>query len=254
MNWYVLWNIIIVFLFGSFWGFAELLQRYKEWKYVFHCQKNKKKERDKESQTNTKDSVIGYVISYIILNGLISVIALWLIKFFAKDAIATMDSIEFQNTLLAGFGGMMILRSSIFSIKQHNKDIEIGLATVVKIFLDTIDRKINHNIAARRVCDIYEIMKDVDFELAKEELPALCIEFIDYFTDEDSKNLTKKITEINGDFNNINKSLQLGREIAKYCNTEILRRVIKKLPHIKKETEGETKEDEFEARKLKLNS
>ena len=240
---YIILNIAVVFLFGSFWGFAELLQRYKEWKYIFG--KNAEKE----------ESVLGYVISYILLNGVVSIIAFLLIKFFNNENISNISSFEIQNIIIAGFGGMMILRSSIFSIKQNNKNVEIGLATVVQIFLDTIDRKINHNIAAKRVCDIHEIMQDVDFELSQIELPSLCIEFIDYFTEEDSKNLQDKIKKISEDnrLSNVNKSLQLGREIAKYCDTEILRRVIKKLPHIKTGAESATPNDEFESWKLELN-
>ena len=242
---YIILNIAVVFLFGSFWGFAELLQRYKEWKYIYG--KNTEKE----------ESVLGYVISYILLNGVVSIIAFLLIKFFNKEDISIINSFEIQNIIIAGFGGMMILRSSIFSIKQNNKNIEIGLATVVQIFLDTIDRKIKNNMAARRVCDIHEIMKEIDFEVAKKELPALCMEFIDNFSDEDKKNMLNKIYEIDTDINlsNVNKSLQLGREIARYCDTEILKRVIKKLPHIKTKASESTKtEDEFESRKSKLNS
>jgi len=248
MIWYVLFNISIVFLFGTFWGFAELLQRYKEWKYIFFYAKGKDTEKD--------ENVFGYVLSYILLNGVVSIIAFLLIKFFNNETISNINSFEIQNIIIASLGGMMVLRSSIFSIKQNNKNVEIGLATVVQIFLDTIDRKINHNIAARRVCDIHEIMKDIDFELAKAELPALCIEFIDYFTEEDSKNLRNKITDIDKDnsLSNVNKSLQLGREIAKYCDTGILKRVIKKLPHIKIESENVEKVDKFESLKSKLNS
>jgi len=131
------------------------------------------------------------------------------------------------------------------------------LQQLFKHFLILLIKKLNHNIAAKRVCDIHEIMEDVNFEFAKIELPALCIEFIDYFTDEDSKNLRNKITEIDKDSNlsDINKSLQLGREIAKYCDTEILRRVIKKLPHIKTGmSENLIPRDEFESLKSKLNS
>lgn len=97
-------------------------------------------------------------------------------------------------------------------------------------------------------------MKDVNFDLAKEELPSLCIEFIDNFTQEDSDRLKNKIIEIaNIDISGINKSMQLGREIALYCDEEILRRAIKKLPHILlKENNQALGQDEFERRKVKL--
>ena len=216
-----------------------------------------KKKKDTDKKEKQEESVSGYIILYIFLNGIVSILALWLIKFFKNESISDINSFETLSIIIAGFGGMMILRSSIFSIKQNNKDVEIGFATIVQTLLDIIDKKINHNIAAKRVCDIHEIMEDVNFEFAKIELPALCIEFIDYFTDEDSKNLRNKITEIDKDSNlsDINKSLQLGREIAKYCDTEILRRVIKKLPHIKTGmSENLIPRDEFESLKSKLNS
>jgi len=248
MNWCALFNISIVFLFGLFASFIELLLRYKEWKYIFFC--SKRTERVEE------ESVVGYVFLYIFLNGIVSIFAFWLIKFFQNESISNISSLETQNLIIAGFGGMMILRSSIFSIKQNNKDVEIGFASVVQALIDIIDRKINHNIAARRICDIHELMEEIDFESAKAELPALCIEFIDYFTDEDSKNLRDKITEIdkNNDLSNVNKSLQLGREIVKYCDRELLKRVIKKLPHIKIKPQNEKTKDEFESLKEKLNS
>ena len=241
----IILNIAVVFLFGIFASFIELLLRYKEWRYIFFCSKEK------------EESVIGYVILYVLLNGTVSILAFWLIKFFKNENFSDISSFEIQSIIIAGFGGMMILRSSIFSIKQNNKDVEVGFAAIVQGLLDIIDKKINHNIAARRVCDIHEIMQDVDFELSQIELPSLCIEFIDYFTEEDSKNLQDKIKKISEDnrLSNTNKSLQLGREIAKYCDTEILKRVIKKLPHIKTiEDKNVSIEDEFEKLKNELNS
>lgn len=225
-------NIISVFLFGAFFGFTELLQRYRETKYVFK-----------------RISLL-----YIAINGIASTISLFLLKYFRGQDVLAFQTFEISNFLFAGLGGMMILRSSIFSIKHNDKQIEIGFATIFQTFLDVVERKMKNSAAALRVCNIYEIMKNVDFNLAKIELPSLCVEFIDNFTKEDSDNLKNKIAEIESfDMDNINKSMQLGREIAYYCDEEILKRVIKKLPHIL--IVKESKElllDEFETRKSKL--
>ena len=130
---------------------------------------------------------------------------------------------------------------------------------MVQALLDKIEKKIKHNIAANRICEIYEIMKDVDYDIAKEELPSLCITYIDGFSDKDSKDLINAIKEINGNLSNINKCMQLGREIARYCDVEILKRAIKKLPILKEGKEGKAMyrsdaqiKDEFESRKEKL--
>ena len=231
-------NLGIVFLFGAFFGFVELLQRYRELKYIF----------------NKKNNVLTSTLLYIILNGIVSLLSFFVIKYFKGQSVLEIESFEINNVLIAGFGGMMILRSSVFSIKHNNKQIDIGLAVIFQTFLDVVERKMKNNAAALRVCDIYEIMKNVDFSLAKDELPSLCIEFIDNFTAEDSTNLKNKIVEIDGfNIDNVNKSMQLGREIAYYCDEEILKRAIKKLPHIHiKEDKSKEIKDEFESRKLKL--
>ena len=161
--------------------------------------------------------------------------------------------------IIAGFGGVLVLRSSIFSVQLNGNNVEVGLISVVQGLLDKIEKKIKHNIAANRICEIYEIMKEIDYETAKAELPSLCICYIDGFSDKDSKDLINAIKEINGNLSNVNKCLQLGREIARYCDVEILKRAIKKLPVLKEGNEEKTMrqstaqtKDEFETRKEKL--
>jgi hypothetical protein len=244
-------NLSVVFLFGAFFGFAELLQRYREIKYTFYW-KAKKKNKKVEG-VSEEDSTLYFSILYILINGIVSLLSLLLIKHFKGQVAIEFDKIEINNIIIAGLGGMMILRSSLFSIKHKDKQIEIGFATLFQTFLDVVERKMKNSAAALRVCNIYEIMKGIDFNLAKDELPSLCIDFIDNFTEEDSKNLKDKIAKIASyDLNNINKSMQLGREIAYYCDEEILKRSIKKLPHIFIKEESIEVMDEFEIRKLKL--
>ena len=144
----------------------------------------------------------------------------------------------------------------MFSYFNDNKEVGVGFMSIVHSLLDKIDKKIKHNIAAKRICEIYDIMKDVDYERAKEELPYLCIKYIDSFSEKDSKELINAIKDINGNLSDVNKSLQLGREIAKYCDVEILKRAVKKLP-IRSSTEQPDVEkvqinDEFETRKEQL--
>lgn len=244
-------NILAVFLLGSFLGFSELLQRYRDLQYIFP--KNDTKERKKGERKN-RTRLLSRI--YVIINGLVAVIALFFIKYFKEQDVTSFNSFEVSTVIIAGFGGMMILRSSIFLVKHNDKQIEVGLASIVQIYLDAIERNIKNNAASLRVCNIHEIMKDVDFNLAKEELTSLCIEFIDNFTKEDSERLKNKIEEIASfDISNVNKSMQLGREIAYYCDEEILRRSIKKLPHVLIKNNGEVKvEDEFEMRKKRLET
>ena len=255
-------NFVIVFFFGILWGVLELVINY-ELKYVgsFHRKHKKKKEEAENDDVvlDKEESAVGYIFLYLLLNGLVSALAYYALKFFSNEAILDINSIEIPKLIIAGFGGVVVLRSSIFSIPFNGSTLEIGLISVVQALLDKIEKKIKHNIAANRICEIYEIMKDVDYEVAKDELPDLCITYIDGFSDKDSKDLINAIKEINGDLSNINKCMQLGREIARYCDVEILKRAIKKLPVLKEGKEGKAMrlgdaqaKDEFEIRKEKL--
>lgn len=260
MSYYVWLNFVIVFLFGVLWGVLELVINY-ELKYVgsFNRKYKKAKKENEDVALDKEESAIGYVFLYLLLNGFISALALYLLKHFSKESILAIDTIEVPNLIIAGFGGILVLRSSIFSIQLNGNNVEVGLISIVQGLLDKIEKKIKHNIAANRICEIYEIMKEIDYETAKEELPSLCICYIDGFSEKDSKNLVNAIKEINGNLSNINKCLQLGREIARYCDVEILKRAINKLPGLKESDEekvvrrgiAQTK-DEFETRKEKL--
>lgn len=253
-------NFTIVFVFGLVWGLLELVVRY-DLRYVGGFSSKHKKPIETANSNVTLDkeeNALSYVVWYLLLNGIISTLALILLKYCAHESLRA-SQIEIKNLIIAGFGGIIILRSSVFSVLYNEKEIEIGLLTVAQALLDKIDRKIKHNIAAKRMCEIYEIMKDVNYEKAKDELTSLCIEYIDNFKEQDSKNLInaiKGITE-NGNLSGINKSLQLGREIVKYCDVEILKRAVNKLPDLKKSSSftdngKDNERDEFEKRKAQL--
>lgn len=262
MSNYVWINFVIVFVFGTLWGTLELVINY-DLKYVGSFRKKHKKkkveEKDKDTVDDIEENAAGYIFLYLLLNGIVSALALYSLKYFSNEPISAINSLEIPNLVLAGFGGIVILRSSIFSVQLQGRTVEVGLISVVQALLDKIEKKIKHNIAANRICEIYEIMKDIDFETAKEELPSLCISYIDGFSDKDSKDLVNAIKEINVNLSNVNKSMQLGREIARYCDVEILKRAIKKLPVLKEGKDINLKrmginqtKDEFETRKEKL--
>lgn len=257
MNCCMVWNLLIVFIAGILWGFLEIVIRY-EWKYLSVNKKKKHQDDAADVVFDREENAWMYVVIYLFLNGIISVIAFFLLKYCANEPLNKVKGIEFVNIIVAGVSGMLILRSSFFSIVKDNKEVNIGFVVVVQLLLDKIDKKIRHNIAAKRMCEIYEIMKDVDYEKAKDELPGLCINYIDDFSAQDSNNLINAIKVINGNLSGINKSLQLGREIARYCDVEILRRAVKKLPIKETANQSEIGEnsviDEFETRKKQLNN
>ncbi|MCX8525891.1 hypothetical protein OF897_18410 [Chryseobacterium formosus] len=218
------YNLAIVFFIGCICGSTEVLSRYKETKYIF------------------RQGVWLWVLFYIIFNGLVSVLALYFIKYFrGQEFLSSFKSIEINNIFAAGFGGMMILRSSIFSINNNGKKIAIGLEAIVKTFLDTIERQIKNITAVKRVDDLEAIMKGLDFQKIKDELPQLCIDFVDNFKEEDSKVIKNHINTIDN-FNNMTnfgKCLSLGRIIAMYCDTGVIKSLVEKNAEFKLKVNNE---------------
>ena len=152
MSNYVWLNFVIVFVFGILWGILELVINY-ELKYVgsFNRKYKKAKEENEDVVLDKEESAIGYVFLYLLLNGLVSVLAYYALKFFSNEAIMDINSIEVPKLIIAGFGGVVVLRSSIFSIPFNGSTLEIGLISVVQALLDKIEKKIKHNIAANRI-------------------------------------------------------------------------------------------------------
>jgi len=200
------YNIIIVFGIGCLFGITEIFSRYTESKYL---------------------SKVWQFYAYILLNGLVSILALFLIKYFRGVDPSAVEKIEINNLIIAGLGGMIILRSSIFPIKHKGEKVEIGFGSMAQIFLDKVESKMNANSASLRMKEINKLMKNIDFNKAKYELTTLCISYIDKFPPEDTTSVMTGIEKIaNLEIDNLNKSLQLGRILSRYCDYTVLKTAI----------------------------
>jgi hypothetical protein len=218
---YLVINFSIVFLFGCLFGIIEIFQRYTSLKYNFKIPE-------------------AYI--YIIFNGIIAIVALLVIrnfKFCPENILNFNCNIDIIELLWAGFSGMLILRSSIFSIRTDKYGtIGIGLAPIFQIILDRAERRMRNHAAALRFEKINEIMKDVDFSLAIYGLHVICSEFIDNFSDDEKTNLYYQVDNIiKMEISYEAKSLLLGRIIASYCDEEILKVAVEKYKRQNNETE-----------------
>jgi len=201
MLWY---NILFVFAFGSIFGLAELINRHSNIKLIFTL-------------------FLGWL--YIGINGIVSIIAFLLIKYF-KGPIASTE-IEITYIIVAGFGAMMILRSSIYSIKIKDKQVDIGLGQILQTFLNAIEKSFGTNSGELQMTEIEEIMRNVDFVKAKDSLTMLCVSYRDNFSQEDSESLNQSIESIaNTSIPNKVKAMQLGKSISKFLSTKLLKKAV----------------------------
>lgn len=198
------WYFALASCIGFFTAFAELLTRYNyDFRSIWRIS-------------------AGWV--YMLINAGAGFLA-----YFIMGKLEMFEGNESVGAIVAGTSAMLVLRSSFIVIKNHDKQIDIGLASILNVFLQAANRGFAQQRSAERL-DKMAIMKDVDFEKAKEVLPDLCFLSMKEVSDEDKTSITQKIRVV-GSSNtpNGNKSLQLGIILAEITEINLLKKAIEKL-------------------------
>jgi hypothetical protein len=73
-----------------------------------------------------------------------------------------------KATLVSGLGPAVLLRSKLFNVTIHYKEVAIGPEMIVNVFLETLERKTDRNLAPARKCLVEQCMEQVDFTKAKD--------------------------------------------------------------------------------------
>ena len=74
----------------------------------------------------------------------------------------------------AGFAAMSVLRSAVFTLRVGDSDFHAGPVALVMTILQAADQAVDRRRGARRSQVAKDIMAGVDFDKAKEKLPARC--------------------------------------------------------------------------------
>jgi hypothetical protein len=147
-----LWVVLI----GSVVGYSELATRYRD-------------------VPSAVIRILGAWI-YILVNGSAAALALYVVRVFSWDFGAqAADSRSFLQVLLAGFGALIVLRSSFFSVRVGEQDISLGPALLLNSLLSIADRNVDRIRAIDRARLVAKIMTDISFEKCREALPAFCL-------------------------------------------------------------------------------
>ncbi len=201
MNYYY----IIVFLIGMITALAELISRYNKFGQIFKFWSS---------------------WFYFAINGSASMLAYWFISKYNLD-FGTLTETEIGKILIAGTSSMVILRSSVASIKSGGKNIEAGFASITNVFLNQADREFDQKRSIDDYKRIKVIMKDVDFEKAKKDLPLTCLSMMKNVPAEEQKLLADDLIKLaNEQCSNKAKSINLGVVIARTTGIELLEEVV----------------------------
>jgi hypothetical protein len=150
------WFLIVTGLAGGLVGLSEITSRYKD------------------APLRAVLTVPGAF--YCALNALGAVGALALIRQMgwfpnlAEDAVSNF----LMQAMIAATGTMALFRSSLFTVRVGNADVSIGPAAFLQILMTATDRAVDRARAQPRARTVQEVMKGVDFQKAKQALPALC--------------------------------------------------------------------------------
>jgi hypothetical protein len=185
-------------------AFAELLTRYNyDYRSILYVR-------------------IGWV--YMAINAFAGVVA-----YFAVSEFELLPGKEWVRALVAGSSAMLVLRSSFVNIKNHDKQIDIGLASILHVFLSAANRGFSQGRSINRMSGL-DFMREVDFDKAKRILPELCFISMKDVTDLEKKAIIDKIDEVNADSGlNANKSLLLGVILADITDIKMLKKAIETL-------------------------
>jgi hypothetical protein len=96
-------------------------------------------------------STTAYGVTYLLFNGLISLAAFGVLRRYSTAVFPVVQHDLFMTAVVAGFGGMAVFRSKLFTFRSSDgKDYAIGPSIVLDTVLRTIDHKIDRRRAAER--------------------------------------------------------------------------------------------------------
>lgn len=199
---------------------------------------------------------------YLLLNGVVSTIAYAIIKKM-EISFGLFDKSNIGQAVFSGFSAMAVLRSSFASLKSGEKTVQVGLAPIMQVFLDTVDRAFDRNRAELELNEVSAIMKNVDFSKAAMDLPQTCLNLMQNVSKEETEKLGREVSDINKTVtNNQVKSFNLGFVISRVTGPKFLKAAVDSLgdsirysamdQHDSKQQPSESQEDRIKELKKKL--
>jgi hypothetical protein len=204
-------DFFIVAFIGIFVGCIELLSRYRD---------------------DPFRSLLSWgAFLYLFVNALAAVSALILIHMFAPKAF---DGFEGElerrlaRILVAGFGAIAILRSSIFRLRIDQSDVAVGPLIVLETLLRVCDREVDRNRAVDRANRVPKIMLGLPPALACTELPLLCLALMQNLSTEEQKALGDQIRLIGDDkrLSDSGKAVNAGLLLCGFVGFDVLSRAV----------------------------
>jgi len=130
--------------------------------------------------------------------------------------------------LLAGFGSMLLLRSSFLILKDGSKDQPVGLSAGVDALLNFFEEIVRRNQATARAAAVRRLMSDLPYQRALVDLPSACISLMAQASSDIVETLTSNVSKLREDETRSDdaKLLELGAALIEFCGEDVLRGAI----------------------------
>jgi hypothetical protein len=211
-------GLAFVSFFSGLVGFSEIAQRY----------------RDRPLRLLT----VTPALIYIYINIAAGIGAFALVEEFQvfKGAHAAL-----YDVMLASFGAVAFFRSSLFTARVGDADVDVGPATLLKGLLSVTDQLINRWQAGDRAEAIARTMRTIDFDKAKDGLSILCLTSVEYITPEQQAAFGNAVKKLSTDVKDpVQRSILLGVYLTQLVGPEVLTRAVSAMGDSIKATPGPT--------------
>lgn len=150
---------------------------------------------------------------YVLLNGAASLAVLYLTDTYGWSfGIQGSGNALLSHVLIASFGAMAVLRTSIFNVKVENEIVPIGPSVILVALLGAADRGVDRARAVKRSECASRVMRSIEFNKAQAALPTFCLALLQNPNPAEQQKLRDAVKALheNSEMTNSQKSMSLG--------------------------------------------
>lgn len=159
-------------------------------------------------------------VIYVLFNAAVSLGVFYLIRdvFPVRDDPRSEWTLQqfFLDVFLAGGAALAVMRTSFMTVRVNDKDVQVGLAAIVEIFRNTIDRDVDRLRAGPRSMEVAKTMNQVSFDRAQSTLTSVSLNLMQNISAEERATIEQKIAALANqtDRPDESKAIELGLILA----------------------------------------
>jgi hypothetical protein len=176
--------------------------------------------------------------AYALINGAIAALGAWWLVTFSPATVskapagAPVSVDEVKLAIVAGFGSMAVLRTSLLKLRMNSgDDISVGPAVILDQLLSVVDRAVDRHLAEHRAQIASELAGRIDFDLHRTSLVSLCLVLLQNPSPNEQQQMTSVSQALAGrtDIPSSTKSVCLLLALLGLVGETVLREAVKQV-------------------------